>query len=74
MIKFDALHKANITNSYIIKEAPNIMLWNVGPCDGKPYYVIIQTIGLDSSITLIITSNLRSAIRTFNKMKRRTNK
>jgi hypothetical protein len=71
MINFDALDKANITNSYIIKEAPNIMLWNVGPCDGKPYYVIIQTINEDNSITIIIASNLRNAIRTFNKMKMR---
>ena len=71
MINFDALDKANITNSYFIKEAPNIMLWNVGPCDGKPYYVIIQTINLDSSVSTILTSNLKIAIRTFNKMKMR---
>ena len=73
MINFDALHKAKKTKFYIVKEAPNIKLWKVVPCDSKPYYVIIQTINVDSSIT-IIKDKLRMAMRTFNKLQRSKNK
>lgn len=58
-------------SSYIIKETPNVALWKVVPYDSKPYYVIIQTINLDSSVSTILTSKLRIAIRKFNKLKRR---
>ena len=73
MINFDALHNAKKTKFYIVKEAPNIKLWKVVPYDESPYYAIIKTINEDDSIT-IIKDKLRMAIRTFNKMKRRTNK
>jgi hypothetical protein len=69
MINFDALHIANKTKLYIIKEAPNIKLWKVVPYDESPYYAIIKIINADNSIT-IIKDKLRMAIRTFNKMKR----
>ena len=70
MINFDALHKAKKTKLYIIKEAQNIKLWKVVPCDSKPYYAIIKDIDEDNSITML-KEKLRMAIRTFNKMKRR---
>ena len=70
MINLDALHNANKTKFYIFKEAPNINLWKVVPYDSKPFYAIIKTINADNSIT-IIKDKLRTAIRTFNKMKRR---
>jgi len=73
MINFDALHNAKKTKFYIVKEAPNIKLWKVVVCNDRPYYAIIKTINADNSIT-IIKDKLRMAIRTFNKMKRRTNK
>ena len=73
MINFDALHNAKKTKFYIIQGAPNIMLWKVVPYDESPYYVITKTIDEDDSIT-IIKDNLRMAIRTFNKLKRRKNK
>ena len=69
MINFDALHKAKKTEFYIVKEAPNIKLWKVVPYDSKPYYAIIKTINADNSIT-IIKNKLRTAIRTFNRLKR----
>ena len=72
MINFEALHNAKKTKLYIIKETPNIYLWKVVPCDSKPYYAI-NFINADNSIT-IIKDKLRMAIRTFNKMKRRTSK
>ena len=71
MINFEALHIANKTKFYIIKEAPNIKLWKVVPYDESPYYAIIKDIDEDNSIT-IIKDKLRMAIRTFNKLKRRT--
>ena len=70
MINFDALNKANKTKFFIVKEAPNIMLWKVVPYDESPYYAIIKTLDEDNSIT-IIKEKLRMAIRTFNKLKRR---
>ena len=73
MINFDALHRAKKTKFYIIKESPNIKLWKVVPYDESPYYAIIKTIDEENSIT-IIKDKLRMAIRTFNKLKRRTNK
>lgn len=73
MINFDALHNARKTKFYIVKEASNIKLWKVVPCDSKPYYAIIKTIDEDNSIT-IIKDKLRMAIRTFNKLKRSENK
>ena len=73
MINLDALHNAKKTKFYIVKEAPNIMLWKVVPYDSKPYYAIIKTIDEDNSIT-IIKDKLRMAIRTFNKLKRSKNK
>ena len=73
MINLEALHNAKKTKLYIIKETPNIKLWKVVPCDSKPYYAIIKTLDEDNSIT-IIKDKLRMAIRTFNKMKRRTSK
>ena len=69
MINFDALHKAKKTKAYIIKGAPNIMLWKVVPYDESPYYAITKTIDEDNSVT-IIKDKLRMAIRTFNKLKR----
>ena len=71
MINLDALHNAKKTKFYIIKEVPNIKLWKVVPYDGSPYYTIIKTLDEDNSIT-IIKDKLRMAIRTFNKLKRRT--
>jgi hypothetical protein len=71
MINLDALHNAKKTKLYIIKEAPNIKLWKVVPYDKSPYYTIIKTLDEDNSIT-IIKDKLRMAIRTFNKLKRRT--
>ena len=71
MINFDALHNAKKTKFYIVKEAPNIYLWKVVPYDSKQYYAIIKTINADNSIT-IIKDKLKMAIRTFNKLKRRT--
>ena len=70
MINFDALHIANKTKLYIIKETPNIYLWKVVPYDSKPYYAIINFINADNSIT-IIKDKLRMAVRTFRKLKRR---
>ena len=70
MINLEALHIANKTKLYIIKEAPYIKLWKVVPYDSKQYYAIIKTLNADNSIT-IIKDKLRMAIRTFNKLKRR---
>ena len=69
MINFEALHIANKTKCFIVKEAPYINLWKVVPYDSKPYYAIIKTINEDNSIT-IIKDKLKMSIRTFNKMKR----
>ena len=73
MINLEALNNAKKTKLYIIQEAPSIKLWKVVPYDESPYYVIIKTIDEDNSIT-IIKEKLRTAIRTFNKLKRRTSK
>ena len=69
MINLEALSNAKGTKFYILKEAQNIKLWKVVPYDSKPYYAIIKTIDEDNSIT-IIKDKLRTAIRTFNKLKR----
>ena len=73
MINFDALHNAKKTKFFIVKEALNIKLWKVVPYDSKQYYAVIKTLDEDNSIT-IIKEKLRMAIRTFNKLKRRTSK
>ena len=70
MINLEALNNVKKTKFYIIKEAPNIKLWKVVPCNSDQYYAIIKTIDADNSIT-VIKEKLRMAIRTFNKLKRR---